>query len=398
MKICYIYLSSYSAVKSGVDNKVIGKCHELLKMFPGSKFVRFTPQKANTDDFFESIQVNSPTKKYFKNSYYNKALFESVDDMITKDKNTFDFYIVRYPFASKALLNLLQSHPHKIIFEHNTNERKEKEVIVNANKKKIPFSLRPSVLAYYKESILRANSLERKLGAKCLELAAGGIAVTPEIEKLEKIIYPSYKTVVITNGIVPDSKPLKSRSKDFSLLNGVFLAGTNAEWNGIERIAESFNASQIQDKMKLYFVGRIDDSLKKKYSSPSIHFVEYMSKEELVDFLSKMHFAIGTCAIHKKGLMQGAVLKVREYLISGLPTVLGHSDPYIENIPELNKYCTHFLADDSYIDFNTIYSRLKEMYSDNEINTKIQNLACKYLSWEEVLKPLPSFLNTLKQQ
>jgi glycosyltransferase involved in cell wall biosynthesis len=382
-------------VKSGVDNKVAGKCNELKRMFPGSAFVRFSTQKSDPDDFFESVPVKPAHQKYFKSSRQAKNLFAAVDQLINSHKGSYDFYLVRYPFASKPLLNLLKAHPGKIIFEHNTNERAEKEVIVNANKKKIPFSLSPSVLVYYAESIWNANVKERNLGTQCLKLAAGGVAVTPEIERIEKAVYPAYKTVVITNGIVPDKAPAENKTKDLSVLNGVFLAGTNAEWNGIERIIRSFTASGTEG-MHLYFVGRIEESLKKKYISSSVHFLEYMSKEELKTFLGKMHFAIGTCAIHKKGLTEGAVLKVRECLAAGLPIVLGHIDPYIDQIPELKNYCIAFPPDDSLMDFNLVSVRLKEMYKEEGINDRIKELANTFFSWEMVLEPLKGFLNALK--
>jgi hypothetical protein len=400
MKICYLYLSSYSAVKSGVDNKVVGKCRELEKLFPGSRFIRFSTEiKKNEDDFFELVSFLARKKRFFSNYSYNKALFGTIDDFINKNKQMFTFFIFRYPTASFGLLKLLKSHSGIIIFEHNSNERVELKIRTEENKKKIPFSFRPSVLAYYLESIVFRSFIEKYIGKKCLELAAGGMVVTPEIGKLEKNIHPAYKTVVISNGIVPvEVKHFERKIED--VINGVFLAGTYAEWNGIERILKSYKKSKVKDKVHLYFVGRIDEHIKKEFineKNPSVFFLDYINKAGLEKFMQKMHFAFGTCANQKRGIQEGAVLKVREALSAGLPIVNGHPDPYIQGIRELNKYCIYFPADDSDMDFDLINESIRSIYKEEGINTRIQQLSNKYLCWEEILKPLPSFLQRLKE-
>lgn len=398
MKICYIYLSGYSTIKSGVDHKVVGKCKELEKMFPGSYFVRFsTQEERHAEDFFNLVTFKAPQKKFFNRYYHNKSLFNAVSGFIEQNKNAFNYFVFRYPNASFSLLKLLESHPNTIVFEHNSNERVELSFRTKEYKQKLPFSFRPSVLAYYIESVFFSDRIEKIVGKKCLKLAAGAMVVTPEIGKIEQHICPGYKTVVISNGIVPSGvkPPVK---KTNGILNGVFLAGTYAEWNGIERIIDSYKKSEVQDRIHLYFVGRVGEQLKKEFSqteNPKIFFIDYINKADLSEFMKNMHFAFGTCANQKRGIQEGAVLKVREALSLGLPIVNGHPDPYIQGIPDLNNYCIYFPADESVMDFELINRQIRAMYTDEEVNSKIQAMADKYLAWEEVLKPLPDFLNQL---
>lgn len=401
MRICYLYLADYSSKKSGVDHKVIGKCRQLESMFPGSKFVRFTAnQQHDPNDYFSRVSFAPPKKRLFNRYFYTRAQFAAIDKYIADNNNTFDFYILRYPFAGFSLLKLLKHQKGKILFEHNTNEREELKGVVKGNKKRIPFSFHPSVVAYYLESIFFNSAIEKYLGPTALKYAAGGLAVTPEIAEIEKRVYKDYKILVIPNGISPNTESSVTNRKTPEVLKGVFLAGTYSYWNGIERIIDSFLKSNVQSKMQLYFVGKIEPHLKTKFSQSqhdSLQFREYIDKSELDGFLGEMHFAIGTCAIHKKGLKEGAVLKVREYLSSGLPVVLGYEDPCLQSLSDLYAYCIQFPADDSDLDFDYINVRVREFYSNNpNLNTRIQELANKQLSWDEILKPLPKFLNLLK--
>lgn len=403
MKICYIYISNQSTIKTGVDHKIIGKCLALNSFFPKSKFVRFvtevkqySPEEKN-ENLFEIREVNIRDKKYFRDFFYKKDLFNSITQFINSNREKVDFYIMRYPFASFSLLKFLKKNPKKIIFEHNTNEEAELKIIIKANKKLIPFKINPSVFSYYITSVFFLSWIEKYIGAKCLKYAAAGLVVTPEIGELEKKRYKYYKTFTLTNGISPNQIGLNNNRENNDILNGIFLAGTNAVWHGIERIINSFELATTKKKIHLYFIGRIDEKLIQKYSNNEcVFFINYLSKMELLELLNKMHFAIGTCALYKTGLVEGAVLKVREYLSVGLPVVLGYDDSYIRSISELYKYCIQFPADDSNIDFDYIHAQVNKFYeNDFNLNSTIQQAATKYLSWEKVLSPLPAFLHSI---
>ncbi len=401
MKICYINISNYSSVKSGVDYKLEGKCSELSLIFPGSKFVRFATEISGEEKgLFESIKIDLYDKKYFKDFFYKKALFNAIGRFVGVNEHNFDYFILRYPFASISLFKFLKKFPKKVIFEHNTNEQAERKIIVKQNKKRVPFSFSPSVLSYYFNSIFFSNFIERNIGKRCLRYAAAGIVVTPEIADIERKKWREYKTLVLTNAIVPKHFTLAKKESE-NLINGVFLAGTYAVWHGIERIITSYESSNSTNKIHLYFVGRIDKALINKLSknvNTSVFLIDYLDRDNLEELLSKMHFAIGTCALHKTGLTEGAVLKVREYLSLGLPVVLGYSDPYIQKVSELNRYCIQFPCNDSKIDFNYIFDEVTKFYNnDADLNSSIQKTANKYLSWERVLKPLPQFLNELSK-
>lgn len=401
MKLCYLYIANTNTQQSGVDLKVKSKFSALQQMFPSSLFVQFdgntTIKIENTDYYI--IPVNQEQRNYFSQYYYNQQLYKTIATFIQNSINDFDYYIMRYPMANLGLLNLVKRHKGKLIFEHNTNELAELKISINKIKVAIPFSLGPSVLSCYINDVFFGLPFENYFGKKIIQHAAGGICVTPEIERIEKEKYFKYKTVVITNGLNQTTKNHINNNQLGETLKGVFIAGTNAIWNGLERILESLQKTNKDKKIELYFIGRVDSKIIEPYKelvNKSIFIKEYMKSDDLKSFLNQMHFAIGTSAIHKKKMKEGAVLKVRECLSNGLPIVLGHHDPYIHSISELKKYCLEFPSDDSIIDFNQVNLFIRKLYHENQsLNTDIQSSAYKYLTWETVLKPLPTFLNTL---
>ena len=402
MKICYLYIADYNTQLTGVDLKVKRKFEALKEIFPQSLFVQFDGNATdiNRDEYNLTIPINYPNKNYFKRFFNTKKLFNTVNNFISDKKDQYDFFILRYPLASLSLMQLINKNKNKIIFEHNTNELAELKLTIKKNKKIIPFSCRPSILSYYISDIYFSYFIEKKLGKKILKSAAGGICVTPEIEKIEKEKYPTYDTIVISNGLNKNFKQAIKNKQNDKILKGVFIAGTLAVWHGIDRIIRSFVETEKNKTIELYFVGKIDNDILKNYTDligVSIFIIDYLNKNELHDLLNEMHFAIGTCALHKTELYEGAVLKVREYLSVGLPVVIGYHDPYINSIPELKKYCLNFKADDSLLDFQCIDNFIRDLYNQTEnLNTDIQEQAFKYLSWEHLLKPLPKFLNQIK--
>lgn len=64
-----------------------------------------------------------------------------------------------------------------------------------------------------------------------------------------------------------------------------------------------------------------------------IHFEPMKKRDELEIEYSQTHFAIGTLALHRIGLMDNYSLKHREYAAFGLPFVMSLGDKFFENSP-----------------------------------------------------------------
>jgi hypothetical protein len=390
MTFCYLYMSDDNFIKSGVDTKVEGKVSIIKKMFPGSEIYYVS----NAFSSKSTIKYKVSNSKYFKNENEFDNKIKAISKFI-KENNQFTYFILRYPNASKALFKLVKENPNKIIFEHNTNELVELNISIAKLKKQFPFKISPSILKLHLQEIPRNLKAEKKLAPKILKLAKAGICVTPEIEQIQKFKFPNYETICIPNGIMNNKKNYKIINKENTeILNGVFLAGTNQIWNGIDRILNSYLKNKFDDKLHLYFVGKIDHSIFincNNFINKSIYIKDYINHCDMPNFLEKMNFSIGTCGIHRKQLTQGSVLKVREYLANGLPVVIGHHDPYISSIPELKKYCLEFPADESLLDFEKIIDFVTKLYQNNRnLNSEIQLAAFEHLCWEKTLKPLQS--------
>ena len=390
MTFCYLYMSDNNFIKSGVDTKVEGKVSVIKKMFPGSELIYVS----NAVSTRSSIKYKQSNSKYFKNENELENKMKAISKFI-KENNQFTYFIIRYPNASKALFKLVNENPNKIIFEHNTNELVELNISITKLKKQFPFKISPSILKLHWQEIPRNLKAEKKLAPRILKLAKAGICVTPEIEQIEKFKLSNYKTICIPNGLINYKENYKIINKEkTNILKGVFIAGTFATWHGINRILKSFLNLNNNEDFEIHFVGKVEIEYFKIVSDflgRNIFIHQFMNSKELNEFMNKMDFAIGSCALQDVGLSQGSVLKVREYLANGLPVIIGHHDPYISSIPELKKYCLEFPADESLLDFEKIIDFVTKLYQNNpNVNSEIQDAAFEHLSWEKTLKPLLS--------
>jgi len=396
LKLCYLYLSEANFQKNGVDNKVKAKFNSLLKFFPESVFFYVNSSEVSCK---QTIIFNTSNSRLFKKEIDLKNKIKAIQDFISKNKNNYNYFILRYPFASIALLRLVKNFPNKIIFEHNTNETVELKLSAIKIKQKFPFSFKPSILKLHLYEIPKDIFFENYLKGKILSYVKAGICVTPEIEKLEKNHFKNYRTIHCSNGVnnLPEINIKSDENK--KVLKGVFIAGTYAAWHGIERILKSFLSANSKEDFEIHFVGKVEEEhfkIVSDFFGRNIFIHQFMNSKELTEFMNNMDFAIGSCALHKVGLTQGSVLKVREYFANGLPVVIGHNDPYINSINNLKEFCLEFPSNDSLIDFKKINDFLQNLYLQyDNLNQKIQDEASKYLNWDVVLR---NFLNVLNAE
>ena len=108
MKFCYLYISDENIVKSGVDKKVEGKWDAIKKLFPESEIYFVT----NNVSSYKTIPFKLNNSKYFNSEYELKNKILAISAFI-KQNNQFNYFILRYPSASKDLLELVKNNPKK---------------------------------------------------------------------------------------------------------------------------------------------------------------------------------------------------------------------------------------------------------------------------------------------
>jgi glycosyltransferase involved in cell wall biosynthesis len=66
---------------------------------------------------------------------------------------------------------------------------------------------------------------------------------------------------------------------------------------------------------------------------PNVRFHGFCERPEYEAILAASDVALGTLALHRKGMSEAAPLKVREYLLRGIPVIIGYTDPDLEDNP-----------------------------------------------------------------
>ena len=59
----------------------------------------------------------------------------------------------------------------------------------------------------------------------------------------------------------------------------------------------------------------------------NVHVHKFCNRHEYEPVLAQADVALGTLALHRKSMQQAAPLKVREYLLRGIPVIIGYDDP-----------------------------------------------------------------------
>jgi glycosyltransferase involved in cell wall biosynthesis len=63
-----------------------------------------------------------------------------------------------------------------------------------------------------------------------------------------------------------------------------------------------------------------------KCISQNIIYYGHLEYDEYVKYMERADVAIGTLALHRKGMNEASPLKVREYLAHGIPVIIGYDD------------------------------------------------------------------------
>ncbi|KCV61302.1 glycosyltransferases group 1 [Bordetella bronchiseptica 99-R-0433] len=150
--------------------------------------------------------------------------------------------------------------------------------------------------------------------------ARGIIAVTPEL--LATVPATQAEGVVISNGYdftaaVPRAAPINTRAR-------LLLVGSPGQpWLGADKMV------RLATLMPEYDFDVVVPGLKLA-GPPNLYFHGALFDEDLAARYAATDVALGTLALHRKGMEQAAPLKTREYLAHGIPVVGGYDDPDLD--------------------------------------------------------------------
>jgi hypothetical protein len=202
---------------------------------------------------------------------------------------------VRYDLFAPSVWSLAQHFPTGV--ELNSDDRAE-------------WLLRSKLAAAY-------NAVNRRA---LLRAAAGVVAVSGELAPAR------HSALVLGNGMDPRDVPaLQAPSNERPRI--AFIGSPRQPWHGVDKIVE---LARLLPELDVDVIGPRGEELDGASSNVYGHGVLPPSKYRLL--LEQADAAVGTLALHRKRMREASPLKVREYLLSGIPTMIAYDDTDLRGI------------------------------------------------------------------
>ncbi len=171
--------------------------------------------------------------------------------------------------------------------------------------------------------------LEKQLGKWNLRLVEGVVCVTGEIASYEKnrARKNQLRTYIYPNGILVDSRRTLGFGEQRFVPEILFVANNFVPWHGLDLLLADISNSHR--RFVLHIVGAVSSEL----ISDHIHdkrIILHGKKfgRDLEVLMQRSWIGLSSFALFRKGMQEACTLKVREYLLEGLPVYSGHKDGF----------------------------------------------------------------------
>lgn len=255
--------------------------------------------------------------------YWKDAL--DVDVVVINHKKISEFRRKnRKPFlrflasrSSSALWNMLRKVSPDIIYARYTLALPD--IIRVATKIPTVVEVNSDDILEYKHYSLPVRFFNRLTRGALLKKVAGLVFVTKELEHSRHFVNYSKKRVVIPNGIDLASFPVHEAPKNARPCL-VFIGTPGLAWHGIDKIIQM---ASLFDEWDFKIIGM--DAVAEMHP-PNMQFYGYLKKDEYEKIMEGADVAIGSMALHRKGMHEACPLKVRECLAFGIPMIIAFQD------------------------------------------------------------------------
>lgn len=165
------------------------------------------------------------------------------------------------------------------------------------------------------------------LGKHAIQRSSITIGVTNEIISYEKLRanQPDKLSILYPNGITCQPQILIDRRQSIPEL--LFVAGTFAPWHGLDLLLKTLKNNETP--FILHLVGNLSsDDLLVAENDSRIVLHGHKTHQEINLIAESCWLGISSFALHRIGMKEACTLKVREYLMLGLPVYAGYKETF----------------------------------------------------------------------
>ncbi|MEO9121261.1 MAG: glycosyltransferase, partial [Solirubrobacteraceae bacterium] len=154
-----------------------------------------------------------------------------------------------------------------------------------------------------------------------LRASAGIVCVTRELAASRRLTRYGKPIVVIANGTESaEVEPLPPADSDRPA--AAMLIGYKGPWTGVDK---AMVLARALPEVDFHFIGA-DVADEGQTLPPNVRAHGALSREAYRKVLAESDFGVGPLALHRIGMTEASPLKVREYLLHGLPVLTAHRD------------------------------------------------------------------------
>ncbi|MBK5253014.1 MAG: glycosyltransferase [Peptostreptococcaceae bacterium] len=309
------------------------------------------------------------TKSIFYTVRYYTALYQSIISIVSQN-NRFDYVYIRNMFVTPSYIKALKQI-----------QRKGSKCIVE-----IPTY--PAMSEYSSEkNILRRITLfiQNKfeiLSCKHVDLFA--LIGEPATQ------YHGRPAVNIGNGIHICDIPLRKQEVLKDEIHILALASMS-RWQGFDRIIEGmyeYRQKGGNKQIKFHLVGPDGDGSIKEWRAlsnqyglqDSVLFEGPIYGDDLTLFINKCDIGVASLGLYRKGFNNTSVLKIREYMVRGIPFIYAGNDFALN---ENNNFHIKVPNDDSTIDIQRIVEFALMIRKNTQVSIQMRKYAKENMTWEK---------------
>lgn len=377
MKLAYVNLLLLDSV--GTENKYLSQSKAASKAGIDMDVILMMPLESRTSPNLHVARFLHFKNRYVMKILYNLAKFHLITGAF--DLSSYDRIILRYPFADPTFGALFDRYPGRIITEHHADEIKELETFgTKAGRFKVV--------------------LEKTFGPLVLSRVSGIIGVTDEIRRLQLgKISTTKPSAVVSNGCDVDGVNFTSfRPFDGRTLTLIFVATHFVSWHGLDRLLDSIAIYKGSTTIRLILVGQIvyqrDIKRIHRLSKMKVQVEkrDILRGKALDECFRESNIAVGTLALHRKGIKQACTLKIRDYIARGIPFIYGYEDV------DIDKNCDFAMRlEDSEepIDIDRVIEFATTVSKDGGISDRMRFFAHSSMDWQVKLSKMYDFALTV---